>query len=1642
MNQGGESIMAAKLNRTHADVPSGPETALGQQPWDGQDQPSHRPTAQGSVTPLRRNDEDRNGLSEIGLKIFLDRYALKDVTRTSLTVGDTVVVVVDTKTGQREIGTVRAMASGTVTVELLDGTVVERAAEQVDKPIEVRPEQMMERVARGIAAVEAPEKRAEWERKFRWLLDGWKFVPGGRILAAAGTQQQLTYYNCMPPEQEILTANGYKPIGDVQVGELVVTHRNRLRRVIHRFERETKEPLYIIRPKEVGYDALRVTAEHKVLAIRAESLYHHPSRDGWLRPGKAAEWIPAAELKPSDYVALAHDAEVKPMTTLRISEHLSGYVIDESKIRKPLVRSSRHGYLEAGGTHHDVNDEVKVDEDLCYLFGRWLGDGCIVHRTRTNIEAGIKIVFNLKERDESKRVARIVTEKFGVPCDIKDSSSGRWVDLWVNSMPVGQFFKAFLGCYAHSKRIPPELMHLPERETKALLKGLFRADGYISGNQIGILLSNRTLATQVHQLLLRLGYVFSIKNNTHRLGRWPAYRIQATANEAASLFEEIFEVTAPTGENDQKYYVEYDGLRWVRVDQIEVEEYEGPVIDLEVEEDHSFVSAGIVVSNCYVIPSPKDSRRGIVETLSQMMEVMSRGGGVGINVSSLRPRHSYVRGVNGRSSGAVSWGALYSFVTGLIEQGGSRRGALMLILHVWHPDVQEFITSKREMGKITNANISVGITDDFMQAVEQDQDWNLVFPDTTDPEYNELWDGDLHKWRERGKPVIVHKTVRARDLWNAVIESAWASAEPGVFFVDRYNKMSNSWYYAPILCTNPCITGDTLVATENGLERIDDLVRKSGVRITLDERLSPDQRFAPMAGVFLTGVKPVYRLRTKEGYTVHLTRDHRVFTERGWVRAQELVPGDRIHIHQGGGGFGRYGSRELGEVLGWLIGDGTLKADEAILSFLGEEKRELAPAFAEKVETIVAGMEKRKRRYTVGVVEVTGRHEARVGGQRLWHVANEYGLVDKKLRVPERLFTASREMQAGFLAALFTADGQVNDGRGHGCSVRLSSKSEALLLDVQRLLLNFGIVSRLYRNRKPNQMTAMPDGKGGGALYHTSAYHELVISKDNLVRFSENVGFLTRRKQDALEACLDRCMRGPYREDYLATFESLEYQGEEEVYDLTEPLTHSFVANGIVVHNCGEQGLPAWGVCNLGAINLSQFVSNGDVKWDELRATVRSAVRFLDNVIDATPYFFAENKQQQLSERRVGLGTMGLAEMLIRLKLRYGNDEALQFIDKLYHFIATEAYLASCDLAVEKGAFERFDPERFLESGFMKGMPEEVRQAVRDKGIRNVTLLTQAPTGTTGTMVGTSTGIEPFYFWTYYRKSRLGIHEETVRILEEWRQEHPNEPLPSYFVTAMDLAPEDHIRVEAAIQRWTDSSISKTCNVPAHYTVEQTRRLYELMYRLGCKGGTVYRDKSRDEQVLHLKESAQADASEPTVTVESPPQVRPRPYKRRGITVSKLTPAGTAHITMNDDDQGNPFEVFIEIGKAGSDLKAMAEAMGRLISLILRLASPVKPIERVREIVNQIRGIGGARAFGFGKDRVLSLPDAVGQALEENYGVKAVENFHPPAVNSTPTSEPRPDATLHADLCPSCGNATFVHQEGCTTCMTCGYSEC
>jgi len=351
----------------------------------------------------------------------------------------------------------------------------------------------------------------------------------------------------------------------------------------------------------------------------------------------------------------------------------------------------------------------------------------------------------------------------------------------------------------------------------------------------------------------------------------------------------------------------------------------------------------------------------------------------------------------------------------------------------------------------------------------------------------------------------------------------------------------------------------------------------------------------------------------------------------------------------------------------------------------------------------------------------------------------------------------------------------------------------------------------------------------------------------------------------------------------------------------------------VATNPCGEQPLAPFSVCNLAAVNLAQFAEKEtkSVNFDALRETVRIGVRMQDNVINATPYFLEENRKQALGERRVGLGVMGLADLLIYCEKEYGSSEGNELVDKIFKTIAVTAYETSIELGKERGSFPFLEGETeeetnrlrqaFINTGYMKKMPEHVRQGILENGIRNSHLLTVAPTGSTGTMVGVATGLEPYFSFVYYRSGRLGkFIEVKAEIVQEYLNAHPEadeKNLPQWFVSSMELSPEAHADVQCVIQRWVDSSISKTVNAPKGYTVEQVQKVYERLYKGGAKGGTVYVDGSRDSQVLTLKAESSHDEQLAFEEVLEDEVKEKQPV----VLVDTIAPLTTTNVTIGSE---------------------------------------------------------------------------------------------------------------------------------------------
>lgn len=1036
------------------------------------------------------------------------------------------------------------------------------------------------------------------------------------------------------------------------------------------------------------------------------------------------------------------------------------------------------------------------------------------------------------------------------------------------------------------------------------------------------------------------------------------------------------------------------------------------------------------LSACFVLPV-EDSMESIFTAIKNAALVHQSGGGTGFSFSRLRPTNDIVKSTNGVASGPVSFMRVFDTATETIKQGGTRRGANMGILRVDHPDILEFITAKEDEGVLNNFNISVGLTEEFMQAVLSNGEYAVRNP-------------------RSGQEVTKY---RARDVFDLIVNLAWKNGEPGIVFLDRLNRDNPTPQIAQIESTNPCVTWDTMVYTEGGLKRVMDLLLEGPQRVVVDGRLHPDALHAS-SGVFYTGDRPIVRIRTQEGYSLRCTPDHRIMTGRGWVPAGELQPGDRVHVLNRKGGFGQKGSLELGRVLGWLVGDGTIKRERAVLSFWGAE-RGLAPWFRQAVDEVVRAPRK-NRSYRTGVIEVAERGEARVQSARLREVAEECCLTDEKLMVPDAVFQGSEEMQRGFLQALFTVDGTVNAG-AYGASansyrsLRLTSISEDLLSQVQMLLANFGILSRIYRDRKPRQRSAvLPDSNRQPREYATKPFHELSISRGSIHRFAQEIGFLTEEKSQRLQTVIDGYRKGPYREKALAVVQSVEEDGFEPVFDLVEPVTHSFIANSFVVHNCGEQPLLPYESCNLGSINLRLMVKDGAVDWDELRRVTHLSVRFLDDVIDMNRYPLAQIEEMTKSNRKIGLGVMGWADMLMQLGIPYDSEEAEDLARKVMGFLDEEATRASEDLARERGVFPNYEGSIWEERG---------------RRVRNATLTTIAPTGTISIIASSSSGIEPLFALAFIRNvldntqlpEAHPYFEEVVRARGLYSEElmrevaakgslrHMDgisEDMKRVFATAHDVSPEWHIRMQAAFQEHTDNAVSKTVNFPNSATPADVEKVYLMAYKLGAKGVTIYRDGSRSDQVLSIGEAKPAagsngNGSSPAAGGEVCPTcghrvMAPRGSRAgvlRGETREKITGCGSLYVTVNEDDLG-PREVFANMGKAGGCASASTEAMGRLISLAFRYgASPEK-------IVKQLKGIRCHVPLGLGPRQILSCPDAIGKAIADKY------------LEGTPYAEEEAEVeqlempiAYAQGACPECGGA-IEHEGGCVVCRACGYSKC
>ena len=497
---------------------------------------------------------------------------------------------------------------------------------------------------------------------------------------------------------------------------------------------------------------------------------------------------------------------------------------------------------------------------------------------------------------------------------------------------------------------------------------------------------------------------------------------------------------------------------------------------------------------------------------------------------------------------------------------------------------------------------------------------------------------------------------------------------------------------------------------------------------------------------------------------------------------------------------------------------------------------------------------------------------------------------------------------------------------------------------------------------------------------------------------------------------------------------------------------------------CAEQPLPDGGCCNLGAVNLERFVDeNGNFMIDEFKKTVAIGTRFLDNVIDynINRHALENQKQNATNDRRVGLGILGLGDMLVRMSIKYDSEDALQTVDQIMKIFRDITYETSVELAQEKGSFPNFDWKGYSKSKFVKNLPKSIRDKISANGIRNSTLTTVAPTGSGAIVSRVTSGVEPIFATSY--KRRVKKNDSYGRSFDEYKVIHPvinqlfggDEDLPDYVVTSHNIDPYFRVKMQSVIQKYIDSSISSTVNLSENITVDTIADIYMKAYKTGLKGITVYREGSREgilitdkpkeeaapdkTQKIETVAAVESEATQTQTAVTKAP--RSRPVLTSGATRRIRTGEGSLYITINEDENGL-CEIFTTIGKAGGNAAAQSEAISRLISLALR--SGIDPYA----IVKQLKGISGPNPTWEDGKLILSTPDAIGKALDDYLKHRESNDPNEQHLQFTMASSRESNNKDVADFtlknlstCPDCGS-TLQHQSGCVTCPSCGFSKC
>lgn len=947
-------------------------------------------------------------------------------------------------------------------------------------------------------------------------------------------------------------------------------------------------------------------------------------------------------------------------------------------------------------------------------------------------------------------------------------------------------------------------------------------------------------------------------------------------------------------------------------------------------------------SACFFLPL-EDSIDGIFKCIRDMAQISKAGGGIGINLTPLRPEGAPISTTQGTSSGPISFLEIFDTTIGQLKQGGRRRGAAIAIMSINHPDIVKFIKCKTQENAINNFNISVEMTDEFMRSLQDDY-YHKNYKATNQIHLASFYHGNTREdfviSKHDGSAINVknlecsfpegldlenHKLkpgdyYTVQDIWDLICERAHANGDPGLIFMDQIHRKNGQ----EIQGVNACQPNWAPVLTPQGIRLFQD--------IEIGDVIWSGKQWTKIINKSYAGKKEVYAFHTSAG-TFYGTQDHNIISHDRRVEANIATS---IDVNKANTPPPQnLAAQDIMD--GLVLGNGMVHkaSDNLVLLYIGQNDQDY---FDSEIRKLILKESKANRT-----------------GWKVKTTIDDSELPRTFLRkIPDRFFYGDPYKVRGFLRGLYSANGDVIKSQGR---VILKASSFDVVDRAQQMLSSIGITS-YYTINKAKKDT-FPNG-----TYQMKQSYDLNITTDRDI-FYHTIGFLQNYKMENLKAFIDRPVS---KYAYSKTKKTYKIRSQElvdtcDVWDITvDAPEHTYWTGGLLVSNCGELPLEPYEACVLGSIDVSKLQKGTSLDWNALSHYVSVGVKMLNRIIDEQAVPLPEINEIVKRNRKIGLGIMGFADLLLKLGIRYGSQQSLTVANTL-----------------------------------MAAVTEGAQRCSQTHEFKNKECTCIAPTGSLSLLAECSSGIEPNFRWTTrHHRNDLGNWVLQHPLAQKALKDHGE--LPDYFVTADQITPEEHVKMQAAFQRHTDNSISKTVNLPKDATVEDIKDVYELAHTLKCKGITVYRDGSRKMQVLNA-----AEDKETPETITSMP---PRPYKLSGYTyrIQIDTLNGIENMYAVINELGNqPYEVFL-VGDVKAMDRVMAEYIDsttRLVSLSMRAGVPVE------KLIEQLEKVSATYMY--------SIPLKLANILREH--------------------------TTRCQQCPDCGGQTEF-AEGCLKCTSCGWSQC